>query len=78
MQVDRLEKIFGHKFNFETRSFQIPSTKSDTGVLRAVTEFIDEYNSPDNLMIVYYGGHGYKGTETEQFKLAALVKARSL
>ena len=71
LQVNRLEGIFQDRFKFETRNFQIPSLKSDTGLLRAVSDFIDEYNSPDNLIIVYYGGHGYTGLETHKFKLAA-------
>ena len=76
--MDRLQAIFKTQFNFETQHFQIPPNKSDTALLAAVTNFANEYNSPDNLMIVYYGGHGYRGSETQQFKLAALVKIRSL
>ena len=71
--MDRLERIFRDLFHFEIQNFRIPSFKSDTALLDAVSRFAHEYNSPDNLMIIYYGGHGYKGTETEQFKLAALV-----
>ncbi|MCJ1472685.1 hypothetical protein MMC13_001334 [Lambiella insularis] len=78
LKVDKLQAIFRDKFSFETVPFQIPSANSDTALLEKVSHFVHEYNSPDNLMIVYYGGHGYKGTETEQFKLAAFVRARSL
>ncbi|MCJ1438958.1 hypothetical protein MMC27_008348 [Xylographa pallens] len=74
-EVDRLQAIFKTQFNFETQHFQIPPNKSDTALLAAVTNFANEYNSPDNLMIVYYGGHGYKGSETQQFKLAAKIEA---
>ncbi|MCJ1315907.1 hypothetical protein MMC15_001227 [Xylographa vitiligo] len=74
-EVDRLQAIFKNQFNFETQYFQIPPNKSDTALLAAVTNFANEYNSPDNLMIVYYGGHGYKGYETQQFKLAAKIEA---
>ena len=66
-----MEKIFREQFGFETKYFLIPSVNSDTGLLHTVTEFVHEYNSPDNLMIVYYGGHGYEGGETNLFKLAA-------
>ncbi|MCJ1397565.1 hypothetical protein MMC11_000759 [Xylographa trunciseda] len=74
-EVDRLHAIFKSQFNFETQHFQIPPNKSDTALLAAVTKFADDYNSPDNLMVVYYGGHGYRGTETDQFKLAAKIEA---
>jgi hypothetical protein len=77
LQVKRLESIFSDKFGYDTKNFEIPSEKSETALLHTVTEFVHEYNSPDNLMIVYYGGHGYEGTETQLFKLAALVKAYS-
>ena len=73
VQVDRLHGILKERFHYETQDFQIPSINSDTSLLRTVSSFIDTYNSPDNLMIVYYGGHGYNGTETKQFKLAASV-----
>ena len=66
-----MQTIFKSQFNFETQHFEIPANKSDTALLAAVTNFVNEYNSPDNLIIMYYGGHGYKGTETDQFKLAA-------
>ncbi|MCJ1249478.1 hypothetical protein MMC30_006702 [Trapelia coarctata] len=71
-EVDRLQEILGKKFNYETHEYQIPALKSETGLLAAVSNFIDEYNSPDNLMIIYYGGHGYM--ETDNFKLAAKLE----
>ncbi|KAL9117701.1 MAG: hypothetical protein Q9187_005758 [Circinaria calcarea] len=72
---NRLQTIFKDRLRYETQDFQIPSTKSETSFHHAVSSFVNAYNSPDNLMIVYYGGHGYKGTETNQFKLAAKEEA---
>ncbi|MCJ1390214.1 hypothetical protein MMC18_003072 [Xylographa bjoerkii] len=43
-EVDRLHAIFKTQFNFETQHFQIPPNKSDTALLAAVTNFVNEYN----------------------------------
>lgn len=71
--MDALHKIFAEDFHFETEFFQIPSEKWETALNTKVANFIYEYDSPDNMVIVYYAGHGYVGKETKQFKLAAYV-----
>lgn len=73
-----MRKIFATDFHFETEFFQIPSLKSETALNTKVANFVHEYDSPDNMVIVYYAGHGYVGEETKQFKLAAYVKLLSI
>ena len=74
-EVDSLNKVFADKFNFETDYFQIPSERWQTGLMRKVHDFMWNYDSPDSLAIMYYGGHGYLGKETNEFKFAAKFEA---
>lgn len=73
-----MRKIFAKDFHFETDFYQIPSVKWETALNTKVANFVHEYDSPDNMVIVYYAGHGYVGEETNQFKLAAYVEVRSI
>jgi hypothetical protein len=66
-----LRKLFEEKFNFTTRSYQIPSQKSASSLQLEVAKFVNDNDSPDNLVIVYYGGHGVVGEDTQELKLAA-------
>ncbi len=74
-EVVLLRELFEEKFHFETQTFQIPSKKCSTALMAKVAAFCMEYDSPDCLTIIYYGGHGYSGQETGSFKLAAKVNA---
>lgn len=57
-EISRLERIFSGTFNFQVEQYRIPSEKTLTGLDAKVSEFAHRYNSPNNLAIVYYGGHG--------------------
>lgn len=70
-EVDNLREIFAEGFLFETDHFEIPSERWQTALQRKVADFIHEYDSPDCMVIIYYGGHGYIGEETGQLKLSA-------
>lgn len=72
--MDELHKILDEDFHYETYFFQIPSARWETALVMRIANFVHEYNSPDNMVIVYYAGHGYVGDETNKFKLAAYVE----
>ncbi|CAF9917798.1 MAG: hypothetical protein ALECFALPRED_000370 [Alectoria fallacina] len=75
-EVDKLRQLFASDFNFKTVYFEIPSQRWETALHKAVADFCYEYDSPEDLAIVYYGGHAYTGTETNHFKLAAKINNR--
>ena len=76
-EVDRLRTIFERDFGFETDLYQIPSKKSQSGLMSKVAQFINEYDDPDCLAIIYYAGHGNDGEETKKFKFYARAQATS-
>lgn len=69
--MDKLRQLFAKEFNFKTVYFEVPSQRWETALHKAVADFCYEYDSPEDLAIVYYGGHAYEGRETKHFKLAA-------
>lgn len=69
--MDKLRQLFASDFNFKTEYFEIPSQRWETALHKKVADFCYEYDSPEDLAIVYYGGHAYEGKETGHFKLSA-------
>ena len=74
-EVDDLRELFQTRFCYETHYFEIPKERWQTALHRRVADFCYQYDSPDCLTILYYGGHGYVGTETKALKLSAKVEA---
>lgn len=55
--IDRLRTLFDTCYGFYTETWAIPSASSHLKTLEMATNFVDDYGSPDNLFVVYYGGH---------------------
>ncbi|KAL8791923.1 MAG: hypothetical protein Q9195_005499 [Heterodermia aff. obscurata] len=70
-EVVKLRDLFKDKFHFKTEYFEIPSERWETALHKRLAEFCYEYDSEEDLAIIYYGGHAYEGRETKEFKLAA-------
>ena len=70
-EVDALRKLFTEGFRYETEHFEIPKQRWQTALQKKIADFNYEYDSPDCLAIIYYGGHGYVGKETRSLKLSA-------
>lgn len=70
-EVDALRKLFDEDFNYETDYFLIPKARWQTALQKRIADLFYEYDSPDCLTIIYYGGHGYVGEESKSLKLAA-------
>ena len=65
-EVEQLKRLFKESFNYTTCSYFIPSSKPQSSLNVRVASFIDAFGGADNLLIVYYGGHG--GPRTSQGK----------
>lgn len=57
--MDALIALLTNEFNFETSEFKIPSKEWQTSFAKTVADFTYNYDSPNSLAIIYYGGHGY-------------------
>ncbi|KAL9604372.1 MAG: hypothetical protein Q9219_000560 [cf. Caloplaca sp. 3 TL-2023] len=73
-EVDALREFFTNEFRYETAFFEIPKDRWQTALQKRIADFFYEYDSPDCLTIIYYGGHGDIGKETKSLKLYARVE----
>lgn len=46
-------------YNYHTEEWKIPSHRSHNALVRRVADFLEDYESNTNLLLVYYGGHGH-------------------
>ncbi|KAI1180154.1 hypothetical protein F4777DRAFT_531202 [Nemania sp. FL0916] len=56
-ELEDLQKCFQRDYNFETEMFTIPSSNAHLDLMLKIGALIKEHESPDTLLIVYYGGH---------------------
>lgn len=56
-EVPDLEEVFRKRFGFKTRVCKIPSERSQTSLHRTISDFAYDYDSPNKMSIIYYGGH---------------------
>ena len=57
-EIDELGDVFRNLYSFDVEEWKIPSKRSHNSLAAKVLGFLDDYESKDNLLIVYYGGHG--------------------
>jgi hypothetical protein len=74
-----LKDVFGKKFHFDVSSeVRLKNTKKPQITLnKAIIDHMEEFDSKNNLLIVYYTGHGslIKGPDGEdRLQLAAYVQ----
>ncbi|TVY59583.1 hypothetical protein LSUE1_G009303, partial [Lachnellula suecica] len=55
-ELEALSDVF-QDYGFDTETWLIPTASPDRKILRKALDFIDDYESEDTLLIVYYGGH---------------------
>ncbi|KAF2444099.1 hypothetical protein P171DRAFT_361137 [Karstenula rhodostoma CBS 690.94] len=55
----KLESVFRERYNFHTEMVQLNvDTKPQLQMTRHLSTFVEQYDSPDSLLIIYYSGHG--------------------
>jgi hypothetical protein len=58
-EIEGLRNVFKSLYNFHTVTpYQIPSSNPYSAVGIQLHNLVERYSAPDNLLIVYYGGHG--------------------
>jgi hypothetical protein len=63
--LDRLQALFDTCYGFYTETWVIPSASSHSKLMEMAKNFVDDYGSPDNLLIVYYSGHASVNSDGE-------------
>jgi hypothetical protein len=59
-EVCALRKVLDLKYGFSVESWTIPaSQKSHKHLMQNALDFLNDFDSKDNLFILYYAGHGY-------------------
>lgn len=64
-EIDELEVLLRHMYHYRTDQWKIPSNKSHNAVVRRIMQSLEDFESTDNLLIVYYGGHGYMNEDRQ-------------
>lgn len=70
-EINRLTSVFRTGLGWEVIECGIPILHYglQARVNRSVADFVDDYNDPDTLLIVYYAGHGQPGDYLGALKL---------
>lgn len=56
--IQKLNVVFGEAYGFLVQRFLIPNEDPDEALAEVLKGFVQRYQSPQSLLIVYYGGHG--------------------
>ena len=57
-EIDDLERVFMRDYGFKTDLYLIPSQNSQRCLQKKIYLLQEEHDSRDELLVVYYGGHG--------------------
>lgn len=59
-EIEELEDVLKSQYHFKTKVFGIPKEHSGTALVQQIAVWAHEFNGPDKLSIIYYGGHAHK------------------
>lgn len=57
-EILELQEVFDRRYNFQTEEWKIPGNRAHNSLAIRLVKFLEEYESEENLLILYYGGHG--------------------
>lgn len=57
-EVAQMARMFKDDFNYDVWPYKIPSQDPECSLSLTVAQFIKSFGGEENLIIVYYGGHG--------------------
>ena len=64
-------------YHYHIEQWRIPSRRSHNSLVKRLTDFLDEYECKENLLVIYYGGHGHLNDD-RQLTWSWLVKSLTL
>jgi len=72
-EVEIVNELFRNDFRYETETFVIPSENSYNMLELALVDFKCRNDGPNNLLIVYYCGHGDESVDLQRAVWSAYV-----
>ena len=57
-EIDNLERVFKRDYGFQTSLYLIPSQNSQRCLQKRIYLLQEEHDRREELLVVYYGGHG--------------------
>ncbi|KAI0100930.1 hypothetical protein GGR51DRAFT_531421 [Nemania sp. FL0031] len=69
VEFRRLASVFRTVYGYSVTTWHIPSKKAVHTTLTKTLKLMDDYGSPDNLVIVYYVGHARHNPNGGQFPI---------
>ena len=57
-EISKLQSVLANQFLFQVEQWQIPSTSPTRALQTKLYDFQEAYQDENELLIVYYGGHG--------------------
>lgn len=64
-EINDLDKVFREEYNYSTERELIPSHDSHNTLEYMIARFRHNHDGPNNLLIVYYGGHGERASDNK-------------
>ncbi|KAL8776403.1 MAG: hypothetical protein Q9203_003400 [Teloschistes exilis] len=58
VELQELGEVFSQTYHFQTEAWKIPSTNSHNALAFRMMEFLRDHDDRENLLMIYYGGHG--------------------
>lgn len=75
-QAQELERVFRNRFRYETETVELNIIKGKKPQLQLnsrISSFAEEYDGPNNLLIIYYTGHGVYCDDEDYLQLTACM-----
>ncbi|CAN9136467.1 unnamed protein product [Alternaria alternata] len=71
-EIERLQSIFVNLFGYECSVHSIEDSKRpQLDINKAILDHVHKHDDPNNLLIIYYTGHGSRNEEGEYLELSA-------
>ena len=75
-EVNDLDQVFRDLYNYQTERYLIPSRSPTNNLEGALVDFKRTHDNNDNLLILYYGGHGALETSSRDRPSRSIWRAK--